>query len=38
MFELSHLPLFVLARVAVLLTPGPNVLYVMARSMKPGSR
>ena len=38
MFELSHLPLFVLASVAVLLMPGPNVLYVMARSMNQGRR
>jgi threonine/homoserine/homoserine lactone efflux protein len=38
MFDLSHLPLFVLASVAVLLMPGPNVLYVMARSMNQGRK
>ena len=38
MFELPHSPLFVLASLAVLLSPGPNVLYVMTRSMNQGRR
>ncbi len=38
MFDSSHLPLFVLASVAVLLMPGPNVLYVMARSLNQGRK
>jgi threonine/homoserine/homoserine lactone efflux protein len=38
MFELSQLPLFLLASLAVLLSPGPNVLYVIARSINQGRR
>jgi threonine/homoserine/homoserine lactone efflux protein len=38
MFDSSHLPLFVLASVAVLLIPGPDVLYVIARSMNQGCK
>jgi threonine/homoserine/homoserine lactone efflux protein len=38
MFELSQLPLFLLASLALLLSPGPNVLYVIARSIDQGRR
>ena len=38
MFDLSHFPLFVLASLAVLLAPGPNVMYVIARSMNQGRK
>jgi threonine/homoserine/homoserine lactone efflux protein len=38
MFDSSHLPLFVLASLAVLLSPGPNVLYVIARSINQGRK
>jgi threonine/homoserine/homoserine lactone efflux protein len=38
MFDLSQLLLFLLASLAVLLSPGPNVLYVIARSMNQGRR
>ena len=38
MFDLSHFSLFVLASLAVLLAPGPNVMYVIARSMNQGRK
>jgi threonine/homoserine/homoserine lactone efflux protein len=38
MFDSSHLPLFVLASLAVLLSPGPAVLYVIARSINQGRK
>lgn len=38
MFDSSHLPLFVLASMAVLLMPGQDVLYVVARSMNQGRK
>src|SRR5262245_37536903 len=31
--SLTHLPLFILASVVLLLTPGPAVLYIIARSV-----
>ncbi len=34
----AHLPLFLLASLAVLLSPGPNVLYVIARSIDQGRK
>jgi threonine/homoserine/homoserine lactone efflux protein len=37
-FDDSHLPLFVVASVAVLLAPGPAVLYVVARSLNQGRK
>jgi threonine/homoserine/homoserine lactone efflux protein len=36
--QLSQLPLFLLASLAVLLSPGPNVLYVIARSIHQGRK
>lgn len=36
MFGLSNLPLFLLAALILLLTPGPAVLYIVARSMDQG--
>jgi threonine/homoserine/homoserine lactone efflux protein len=36
--ELSRLPLFILAAVVLLLTPGPAVLYIVARSVDQGRR
>jgi threonine/homoserine/homoserine lactone efflux protein len=38
MANLTHLPLFILASVALLLTPGPAVLYIIARSVDQGRR
>lgn len=34
--EISHLYLFMAASLALLLTPGPAVLYIVARSIDPG--
>ena len=34
----THLPLFILASVVLLLTPGPAVLYIIARSVNQGRR
>ena len=36
--ELTHLPLFILASAVLLLTPGPAVLYILARSLDQGRR
>lgn len=36
--DLVHLPLFILASVVLLLTPGPAVLYIIARSVDQGRR
>jgi len=36
--DLTHLPLFILASVVLLLTPGPAVLYIIARSVDQGRR
>jgi threonine/homoserine/homoserine lactone efflux protein len=36
--DLTHLPLFILASVVLLLTPGPAVLYIVARSVDQGRR
>src|SRR5690349_25125180 len=36
--NLSHLPLFIFASVVLLLTPGPAVLYIIARSVDQGRR
>jgi len=36
--DLAHLPLFILASVVLLLTPGPAVLYIIARSVDQGRR
>ncbi|MGD2186284.1 MAG: LysE family translocator [Desulfobacterales bacterium] len=36
--NLTHLPLFILASVVLLLTPGPAVLYIIARSIDQGRR
>ncbi len=36
MFNLSNLPVFLLAALILLLTPGPAVLYIIARSMDQG--
>ncbi len=36
--DLTHLPLFILAAVVLLLTPGPAVLYIIARSVDQGRR
>jgi threonine/homoserine/homoserine lactone efflux protein len=38
MANLTHLPLFILASMALLLTPGPAVLYIIARSVDQGRR
>ena len=38
MLDLSKLPLFFLATVVLLLTPGPAVLYIVARSVDQGRR
>lgn len=38
MFDHSHLPLFVATSVAMLLAPGPAVVYVVARSMNQGRK
>lgn len=38
MLELSRLPLFILTAVVLLLTPGPAVLYIVARSVDQGRR
>src|SRR5574341_2457350 len=34
--DLAHLPLFLLASLVLLLTPGPAVLYIIARSLNHG--
>jgi threonine/homoserine/homoserine lactone efflux protein len=36
--NLTHLPLFILASAVLLITPGPAVLYIIARSMDQGRR
>jgi threonine/homoserine/homoserine lactone efflux protein len=36
--DLTHLPLFILASAVLLLTPGPAVLYIIARSVDQGRR
>jgi len=36
--DLAHLPLFVLASAVLLVTPGPAVLYILARSVDQGRR
>src|SRR5574341_621508 len=36
--DLTHLPLFLVASAVLLLTPGPAVLYVIARSASQGRR
>jgi len=36
--DLTHLPLFILASAMLLLTPGPAVLYIIARSVDQGRR
>lgn len=36
--DLTHLPLFILASVVLLVTPGPAVLYILARSVDQGRR
>ena len=36
--DLAHLPLFIFASVVLLLTPGPAVLYIIARSVDQGRR
>lgn len=36
--DLTHLPLFIFASVVLLLTPGPAVLYIVARSVDQGRR
>jgi threonine/homoserine/homoserine lactone efflux protein len=36
--DLAHLPLFILASAVLLLTPGPAVLYIIARSVDQGRR
>ena len=36
--DLSHMPLFILASVVLLVTPGPAVLYILARSVDQGRR
>ena len=36
MFDLSNLPIFLLAALILLLTPGPAVLYIVARSLDQG--
>ena len=38
MIDLSNFPLFVAASLALLITPGPNVMYVIARSMNQGRK
>jgi threonine/homoserine/homoserine lactone efflux protein len=38
MLDLAHLPLFLLASAILLLTPGPAVLYIIARSVDQGRR
>ena len=38
MIDLSNFPLFVVASLALLITPGPNVMYVIARSMNQGRK
>ena len=38
LLDLTHLPLFILASVVLLLTPGPAVLYIIARSVDQGCR
>ncbi len=38
MFNLPHLPVFLLAALILLLTPGPAVLYIVARSLDQGRR
>jgi threonine/homoserine/homoserine lactone efflux protein len=32
--DISHLPLFLVAAIVLLLTPGPAVLYIIARSLE----
>lgn len=36
MLDISHLPIFLLAALILLLTPGPAVLYIIARSLDQG--
>lgn len=36
MLDPAQLPFFLVASVALLLSPGPNVLYVIARSLNQG--
>src|SRR5512138_1044758 len=36
MFDLPHLPVFLVAALILLLTPGPAVLYIVARSLDQG--
>ena len=36
--DLTHLPLFIIASVVLILTPGPAVLYIIARSVDQGRR
>jgi threonine/homoserine/homoserine lactone efflux protein len=36
--DLSNFPLFVVASLALLITPGPNVMYVVARSINQGRK
>jgi threonine/homoserine/homoserine lactone efflux protein len=36
--DISHLPLFLVAAIVLLLTPGPAVLYIIARSLEQGRR
>src|SRR5574342_1420037 len=38
MFNLPNLPVFLLAALVLLLTPGPAVLYIVARSLDQGRR
>jgi threonine/homoserine/homoserine lactone efflux protein len=38
MLELTHLPLFIVASAVLILTPGPAVLYIVARSVDQGRR
>ena len=38
MLNQPNLPVFVLAALALLLTPGPAVLYIVARSLDQGRR
>jgi threonine/homoserine/homoserine lactone efflux protein len=38
MIDLPHLPLFLFAAIVLLLTPGPAVLYIIARSVEQGRR
>ena len=38
MFNLPNLPVFLVAALVLLLTPGPAVLYIVARSLDQGRR